>query len=81
MGQKVHPHGFRLGYIYDWNSKWFADKNYTEQLHEDLQIRRTIENTTAPLTKKATSVRGMMGAPGTPKNRPPRTPTPSCARK
>jgi small subunit ribosomal protein S3 len=43
MGQKVHPHGFRLGYIYDWNSKWFADKNYTEQLHEDLQIRRAIE--------------------------------------
>lgn len=43
MGQKVHPHGFRLGYIYDWNSKWFADKNYTEQLHEDLSIRRSIE--------------------------------------
>jgi small subunit ribosomal protein S3 len=43
MGQKVHPHGFRLGYIYDWNSKWYADKNYTEQLHEDLQIRRAIE--------------------------------------
>jgi small subunit ribosomal protein S3 len=43
MGQKVHPHGFRLGYIYDWNSKWYADKNYTDQLHEDLQIRRAIE--------------------------------------
>src|SRR3990172_8818007 len=43
MGQKVHPHGFRLGYIYDWNSKWFADRNYTELLHEDLQIRRSIE--------------------------------------
>lgn len=43
MGQKVHPHGFRLGYIYDWNSKWFADKNYTEQLHEDLRIRRAIK--------------------------------------
>ena len=43
MGQKVHPHGFRLGYIYTWNSKWYADKNYTEQLHEDLRIRRSIE--------------------------------------
>jgi small subunit ribosomal protein S3 len=43
MGQKVHPHGFRLGYIYDWNSKWYADKNYTDLLHEDLQIRRAIE--------------------------------------
>jgi small subunit ribosomal protein S3 len=42
MGQKVHPHGFRLGYIYDWNSKWFADKGYTELLHEDLTIRRYI---------------------------------------
>src|SRR5437870_8943425 len=42
MGQKVHPHGFRLGYIYTWKSKWYADKNYTEQLHEDLRIRRSI---------------------------------------
>ncbi|HEU4759403.1 MAG TPA: 30S ribosomal protein S3 [Dehalococcoidia bacterium] len=44
MGQKVHPHGFRLGYIYDWNSKWFADRTYTELLHEDLTIRRTISD-------------------------------------
>lgn len=42
MGQKVHPHGFRLGYIYDWNSKWYAEKNYTGLLHEDIDIRRTI---------------------------------------
>ncbi len=42
MGQKVHPHGFRLGYVYDWDSKWFADRNYREQLHEDLSIRRAI---------------------------------------
>ena len=26
MGQKVHPHGFRLGIIYDWESKWFAER-------------------------------------------------------
>ena len=45
MGQKVHPHGFRLGYIYDWNSKWFADRTYTEQLHEDLGIRGLIRKT------------------------------------
>jgi small subunit ribosomal protein S3 len=43
MGQKVHPHGFRLGYIYDWNSKWYADRNYTELLHEDLAIRKAIK--------------------------------------
>lgn len=43
MGQKVHPNGFRLGYIYDWKSKWYADRNYTELLHEDLGIRKKIK--------------------------------------
>ncbi len=43
MGQKVHPHGFRLGYIYDWNSKWFADRTYTTLLHEDLSVRAAIK--------------------------------------
>ena len=42
MGQKVHPHGFRLGYIYGWQSRWFADKHYTGLLHEDLTIRRAL---------------------------------------
>jgi len=42
MGQKVHPHGFRIGYLYGWQSKWFADKHYTKLLHEDLLIRRTL---------------------------------------
>ena len=42
MGQKVHPRGFRLGVIYDWQSKWYADRHYTSLLHEDLAIRRTI---------------------------------------
>jgi len=42
MGQKVHPHGFRLGYIYDWKSKWFADRDYKQLLQEDLTIRQTI---------------------------------------
>jgi small subunit ribosomal protein S3 len=42
MGQKIHPHGFRLGYIYDWKSKWYADRTYTELLHEDLTIRKKI---------------------------------------
>ncbi|MFQ5471480.1 MAG: 30S ribosomal protein S3 [Dehalococcoidia bacterium] len=42
MGHKVHPHGFRLGYIYDWSSKWYADRTYTDLLHEDLSIRRAI---------------------------------------
>ena len=39
MGRKVHPIGFRLGYIKDWQSKWFAERNYTDQLHEDIALR------------------------------------------
>ena len=39
MGQKVHPNGFRLGVIQNWSSLWFAEKNYAELLHEDLQLR------------------------------------------
>ena len=42
MGQKVSPIGFRIGIIRDWDARWFADKNYTELLHEDLEIRRFI---------------------------------------
>lgn len=42
MGRKVHPIGFRLGYIKDWQSKWFSDHSYTEQLHEDIAIRKAI---------------------------------------
>ena len=42
MGHKVHPVGFRLGVIKDWQSKWYADKTYTELLHEDLKVRRML---------------------------------------
>ena len=43
MGQKVHPVGFRLGYIKTWSSKWFADKDYARLLHEDLKIRKIVK--------------------------------------
>lgn len=43
MGQKVHPTGFRLGVIKPWNSKWYADKNYANWLHEDLQLREYLQ--------------------------------------
>ena len=43
MGQKVHPHGLRLGIIKDWDSKWYSKKNYAEVLHEDLKIRTYID--------------------------------------
>jgi len=40
MGQKIHPTGFRLGIVTDWNSKWYADsKDYSEYLHVDLKVR------------------------------------------
>ncbi len=42
MGQKVHPVGFRLGISKDWQAKWYADRNYTELLQEDLKIRKAI---------------------------------------
>lgn len=44
MGRKIHPYGFRLGYIKDWRSKWYAadKKAYTDQLAEDIQVRQMI---------------------------------------
>lgn len=43
MGQKVHPKGFRIGVIRDWDSNWFADRDYTELLHEDYKVRNYIK--------------------------------------
>jgi len=43
VGQKVHPIGFRLGVTKTWSSKWFADRNYAELLHEDLELRNYIK--------------------------------------
>jgi len=42
VGHKVHPIGFRLGVIYGWQSKWYADRHYSDLLHEDLSIRNSI---------------------------------------
>jgi small subunit ribosomal protein S3 len=39
MGQKIHPEGFRVGYIHDWKSNGYEDKNFADVLQEDLQIR------------------------------------------
>ena len=43
MGHKVHPYGFRLGITRTWTAKWYADKEYTTLLKEDLAIRRLVE--------------------------------------
>jgi small subunit ribosomal protein S3 len=42
VGQKVHPVGLRVGVIRDWESKWYADKDYANLLHEDLKVREYI---------------------------------------
>jgi small subunit ribosomal protein S3 len=48
MGQKVHPIGFRLGvkigdrHVKEWQGRWYADRDYTKFLHEDLNVRQTI---------------------------------------
>lgn len=43
MGQKVHPKGFRMGIIRDWDSNWYADREYTDLLHEDYKVRNYIK--------------------------------------
>lgn len=43
MGNKINPHGLRVGIIRDWDSKWFAEKDYADLLHEDIMIRDYIE--------------------------------------
>ena len=43
MGQKVHPVGFRVGIIRDWQSKWYAERDYQRFLHEDIRIRRHLK--------------------------------------
>lgn len=46
MGQKVSPHGLRVGIIKDWDSKWYADKkNFSDLLIEDFEIRKYVKKT------------------------------------
>lgn len=43
MGRKVHPYGFRLGFIKDWRARWYAEKKeYADLLEEDLKVRKLI---------------------------------------
>jgi small subunit ribosomal protein S3 len=44
MGQKVHPYGFRLGVTKTWRSRWFAKQDYSKLLHEDLELRESLQN-------------------------------------
>jgi small subunit ribosomal protein S3 len=42
VGHKVNPYGFRLGIIYPWKSKWYAGRDFAEDLHQDILIRKYI---------------------------------------
>ena len=44
MGQKVNPHGLRVGVIKDWSSRWYADKDFADCLVEDYNIRKFLKN-------------------------------------
>lgn len=44
MGRKVHPIGFRLGIIKDWQSRWYAEKNYQELVHDDIRVRQIVNS-------------------------------------
>ena len=44
MGQKTHPYGFRLGYNKPWKSRWYADREYADLLHEDVKLRRELKD-------------------------------------
>ena len=46
MGQKINPHGFRLGITTDWKSRWYADKQYAEYIKEDVAIRKRTSHIT-----------------------------------
>ncbi|HXQ98068.1 MAG TPA: 30S ribosomal protein S3 [Candidatus Limnocylindrales bacterium] len=43
MGQKTHPYGFRLGYNKMWKSRWYADKEYANLVHEDVALRKELK--------------------------------------
>jgi small subunit ribosomal protein S3 len=43
MGQKVHPTGFRLGYNKTWRSRWYAEKDYANLLHEDIVLKKDLK--------------------------------------
>ena len=44
MGQKVNPIGFRVGVTREWESTWFAGRNYAEYIHDDMKIRKFVKS-------------------------------------
>ena len=62
MGQKVNPHGLRVGVIKDWDSKWYADADFSEYLVEDHEIRKFLKK---KLYAAGAGIGGIITAPGT----------------
>ena len=44
MGQKVNPHGLRVGVIKDWDSKWYAEETFADHLVAEYNIRKFLKN-------------------------------------
>jgi small subunit ribosomal protein S3 len=57
MGQKINPHGFRLGITTDWKSRWYADKQYAEY-EEDVEIRRASRAWAGGISRSRSSAPG-----------------------
>ena len=55
MGQKTHPYGFRLGITKPWRSRWFAKRDYSRLLHEDLKLKRDLKKQLQHAEKDAAS--------------------------
>ena len=51
MGQKVNPHGLRVGVIKDWDSRWFAEGDFADNLVEDYNIRKFLKKKRQGLIK------------------------------
>ena len=63
MGQKIHPEGFRVGYIHGWKSNWFNEREFSEYLLEDLKIRKDANEVTVDIhTARPGIVIGKSGA-------------------
>jgi len=65
MGQKIHPEGFRVGYIHDWKSNWFEEKNFADVLQEDLAIRDHIVNKPRMLASRTSRSSAAVRLPST----------------
>ena len=57
MGQKVNPHGLRVGIIKDWDSKWYAEADFADCLIEDHDIRKFLKKRSEEHTSELQSQR------------------------